>query len=452
MDTSVVPVAFPSKSLFQRQHLARALPLCAACTISSFSLPLGLSTGCDIVCEGESLVPAAIVDPQNVHPCRRWRRERNHIGFRWQPEGGMSPKTFIPTASPLDESYTEQEYETHLQMPGWTREETDYLLELCRRFSYRFIVIADRYEFAADAQRTVEDLRERYYGVKSKLAALRSPASPLLVYNKEADRHYRLKLDALHRRPYTAGSEELFLSEMMSQLRLVLPRVVQEREKTLLLCCQGFGNHLLAHSPSLADLAGSRPRKHASNGSVADPVRGHHRHPKTDANKNPANRKSSLPASENKKRRPSLNGAETWSAAQAAASNLPGRKPKPVSCNTFARTLNLRTLRVGLTRHVDRMLLDMGLGVRPTLPTTAVCARFEELRSRMEKLSELQKTLATLQGSSSTPSATASVMGRAGASNSTGPSRRPSRSTSPHADPTAVAEKMEPLLKRPRRE
>ena len=29
--------------------------------------------------------------------------------------------------------------------PDWTREETDYLLDLCAQFDLRFIVIADRY-------------------------------------------------------------------------------------------------------------------------------------------------------------------------------------------------------------------------------------------------------------------------------------------------------------------
>ena len=29
--------------------------------------------------------------------------------------------------------------------PAWTREETDYLLELCELFDLRFVIIADRY-------------------------------------------------------------------------------------------------------------------------------------------------------------------------------------------------------------------------------------------------------------------------------------------------------------------
>lgn len=41
----------------------------------------------------------------------------------------------------------------------WTKEETDHLFELCERFDLRFIIIADRFP----TQRTVEELKDRYY-------------------------------------------------------------------------------------------------------------------------------------------------------------------------------------------------------------------------------------------------------------------------------------------------
>ena len=38
---------------------------------------------------------------------------------------------------------------------GWTKEETDYLLGLCRQYDLRFVVIADRYQFG-NSERSVE--------------------------------------------------------------------------------------------------------------------------------------------------------------------------------------------------------------------------------------------------------------------------------------------------------
>lgn len=43
--------------------------------------------------------------------------------------------------------YDDEEWEALLEAdPAWSRSETDYLLDLCRRFDLRFILIADRYQ------------------------------------------------------------------------------------------------------------------------------------------------------------------------------------------------------------------------------------------------------------------------------------------------------------------
>lgn len=44
--------------------------------------------------------------------------------------------------------YDDEEYETLIRPVSgdWSREETDYLLDMCERFDLRFVVIADKYE------------------------------------------------------------------------------------------------------------------------------------------------------------------------------------------------------------------------------------------------------------------------------------------------------------------
>lgn len=54
--------------------------------------------------------------------------------------------------------------------PSWTWEETKYLWELCHDFDLRFIVIHDRYNYA---DRTIEELKDRYYSVCRKLLEAR---------------------------------------------------------------------------------------------------------------------------------------------------------------------------------------------------------------------------------------------------------------------------------------
>ena len=43
-------------------------------------------------------------------------------------------------------SYTPEQYEAHFKSEEWTKEETDYLMDLCLDFDMRWIVVADRYE------------------------------------------------------------------------------------------------------------------------------------------------------------------------------------------------------------------------------------------------------------------------------------------------------------------
>ena len=43
--------------------------------------------------------------------------------------------------------YTDEQYETHLQSEGWSKEETDYLVDLATEFDLRWIIIIDRYSY-----------------------------------------------------------------------------------------------------------------------------------------------------------------------------------------------------------------------------------------------------------------------------------------------------------------
>eukprot|EP01133_Synstelium_polycarpum_P007900 gene7900-9274_t len=83
--------------------------------------------------------------------------------------------------------YNEEEYDLYLRDPDWTKPDTDQLLELCKRFDTRFMVVHDRYE--SEVKRSVEDLKERYYRIQSKLVELRTKPeedpyhNPLTNYN-----------------------------------------------------------------------------------------------------------------------------------------------------------------------------------------------------------------------------------------------------------------------------
>jgi DNA methyltransferase 1-associated protein 1 len=91
--------------------------------------------------------------------------------------------------------YTDDQYQSALKSDHWSKEETDYLMELTREFDLRWPVIWDRYEWNPPAtngvadddgdegkaivpavrDRTMEDLKARYYDVAAKMMALQKP-------------------------------------------------------------------------------------------------------------------------------------------------------------------------------------------------------------------------------------------------------------------------------------
>lgn len=85
--------------------------------------------------------------------------------------------------------YSEDQYHANLQNDDWTKEETDYLLQLARDFDLRWPLIWDRYDYSspppdgeavngdtavvpARKPRTMEDLKARYYEVAAKMMAV----------------------------------------------------------------------------------------------------------------------------------------------------------------------------------------------------------------------------------------------------------------------------------------
>ena len=72
----------------------------------------------------------------------------------------------IPTFSDL-------EYQLHLHDDKWTRQETEHLFDLCKRFEIRFVIVHDRWDRERYKDYSIEDLKERYYNICNTLAKVR---------------------------------------------------------------------------------------------------------------------------------------------------------------------------------------------------------------------------------------------------------------------------------------
>lgn len=120
--------------------------------------------------------------------------------------------------------YTDEQYEQHLKIDDWSREETDYLMDLVYEFDLRWVIIADRYEYQPSGtpkdtedsmtvaveprQRTQEDMKARYYDVAAKLMMLHNPLSSMST--SEFDTHEKMtKYDPVHEAKRKMYAEQL---------------------------------------------------------------------------------------------------------------------------------------------------------------------------------------------------------------------------------------------------
>ncbi|KAJ5408700.1 hypothetical protein N7509_002583 [Penicillium cosmopolitanum] len=93
----------------------------------------------------------------------------------------------------LPRRYTDDEYSRHLRNNEWTREETDYLMDLVAEYDLRWVLIADRYEYQprmdsepegnaivpAKTVRTMEHMKARYYFIAATMLAIEHPPSEM---------------------------------------------------------------------------------------------------------------------------------------------------------------------------------------------------------------------------------------------------------------------------------
>lgn len=160
-------------------------------------------------------------------------------------------------------TYTDEEYDAYLRSDDWSREETDYLMEMVKDFSYRWAVVWDRYDyqpsapaaapdedskalatmpFAPPKARTVEDLKARFYDISAKLMKLHIPEvqmdgtqyqlyETLTKYNPQLEANRKELAASLMCRSIDEVREEEFLLTELQRINMSANRLEAERNE-----------------------------------------------------------------------------------------------------------------------------------------------------------------------------------------------------------------------------
>ncbi|XP_024639129.1 SWR1-complex protein 4 isoform X1 [Medicago truncatula] len=252
--------------------------------------------------------------------------------------------------------YTDEEYEKYLANPKWTKEETDQLFDLCERFNLRFIVIADRFP----SSRTVEELKDRYYSVSRAMLIARNPSSTDVAMDPLVQEPYNVSQEMERKR-----AQSLILSQTKQQERRdeeVLAEAKRIAELRIMTKVD------LESELDVASKACANVTERANPGETVSPSN----------TELPPIVVSSMTSTDNASTIASLRMLYVYSRTYAL-----GQMVQSASSSAGLRTI----------KRVDQTLQELGVNLKPRVPTKTVCAEHLELRNEILTLLNLQKQL-----------------------------------------------------------
>lgn len=287
--------------------------------------------------------------------------------------------------------YDEKEYNMYIHCDQWTKEETDYLMEMCSRFDLRFTVIKDRWDKRRfPTERTVEDIKERYYFVYNQLAKARAfmEQAKLKEYDSQHERKRKQQLINLYNRTKEQIEEEAnLINEMkkIEQKKRERERKTQDLQKIM----DAAGRSAQEHKRS--SVGGANESGHSSNvgrpsGSGMRGMPG--RRPGRGAGRPSRDSIASLT--------PHISGT----AATLLEANTVGIKfPDFKTSGTSLRSQRLKlptSLGTKKIKALEQMIHELGLEQFP-MPTESICQNYNDLRSDLLLLYEIKVNLANTE-------------------------------------------------------
>lgn len=280
-------------------------------------------------------------------------------------------------------SWTDEEYQL-FENPDWTLEETRHLFDLARLFDLRWPVIFDRYD--RQSSRTVEDLKARYYDVCSSLLRAKPSRSPkdeelleAMKFSKELEEKRKAHLERLVSRPPSEVAEEEALVMEARRLEASASKILHERSELL----------ELLESPPVSNSGAAQYNSSQGVGQLQQQLL------------QEKGRKIKDPQGPSPVRK-SLTGTDGHSTMAVAVlqHRLTPKEEQAYgvsyekhhhSLGVYLRSSRLPTFKHSLLPKAQAVMNELGIPMRPVMPTLRVCQRREALYSAINTLLEAKR-------------------------------------------------------------
>ncbi|KNG84127.1 SWR1-complex protein 4 [Aspergillus nomiae NRRL 13137] len=308
--------------------------------------------------------------------------------------------------------YTDEEYNRHLKSDDWSRQETDYLMDLAEEYDLRWVIIADRYDFQphpVDAEtnnsalvpakqvRTMEHMKARYYFVAASMLALEHPPSEMseaefdlhekmMKFEPERERA-RKELAALQlERTADAVREEGVLLEELKRITANEQTFIAERRElySRLEVPISVGNTTMYQSSQgLSHPAAQTPAPNAN----ARDSRGE---TPSNAPAAPTNKKAAAAAAANKEAQQNIRTLTPSEEARYGVQHHDRLAPGVQFRSDRAQKLTQAKSNVQ-TQKLAAALAELEVPLRLVMPTERVCKEFEKLIHSVNLLLDARK-------------------------------------------------------------
>jgi len=171
-----------------------------------------------------------------IAPFTNPARKDGLVLYHWQKESEINePYPYAKLNKKVEViKYNEEEYNNLIAKvdSNWTKEDTDFLFDLCERFDLRFIIVTDRFNISRpNNKRSIEEIKARYYSIGKILLENRGDINHPIVkhpYNLEYEIRRKANMEKMFVR--TQDSEKLE-KQLLDNIKMLDNRIKKEEKE-----------------------------------------------------------------------------------------------------------------------------------------------------------------------------------------------------------------------------